>query len=429
MKSEKAGWTRFAEKDVFSGRPLLSLPGCKNVIALSTGVELTLWGNLVELTFNPILAESRAILHANDLIDADVTLQRGRIVLRNLKKGEQDATARVRFNNPTLAVEDHFDIVLHGGAAVVLERFSVLDREEPFYDNPKDPDRLGPTATMWVYANGGSANIRAGQVSYALDKTQQPTLEWRSRGGVLGPPPPKTMPAAPPAVPPPLEDKADQQARDKVVKAHAELVALLDKKEIDVALAETMQSVQKSADRDQAAGKPLSPDTYLRWQYAIRCYAAIDDVEFLFREFAADPTPLLIRGLDMQTLQQWLALGRENDYQMLDVVQKNYRSKTTSLNIMHLFHMISTEDAAKPGTYEHLIEGLNNDLMPIRTLCHSHLFGLVPEGRKIFYDPAAPPQIRQRAVREWSMLIPPGKLPPSMMPPVKKDKEKEKDKS
>ncbi len=427
MKSEKAGWTRLADKDVTSGRPLLSLPGDKNAIRLNSGVEFTLWGNLFELTSNPILAESRAVLHANDLLDADVTLQRGRIVLRNEKKGQQNALVRVRFNNPSLPGEAHFDITLHGGAAVVLERFSIIGRE-PFYDDPMDKRREGPTAIVWVFAYGGSANIRSGDVSYLLDDSQLPMLEWVSRRGVLGPPDdPKRAPLAPAATPRVLKDKADQQAREKVIKSHAELVGLLQDKEIDVALAEIIERVQKDANRDLVAGKPISADAYIRWQYAIRCYAAIDNVEFLFSEFIANPTPLPIRGLYMQTLQQWIALGRPNDYLLLDVVQKNYRSKTASLNIMHLFHPTSERDSLKPETYEHLIEGLNNELMPIRMLSHWHLVNLEPMGWKIPYDPAAEPQMRQRAVRDWLMLIPPGKLPPSLtQPPMKKEKGKGK---
>ena len=255
-------------------------------------------------------------------------------------------------------------------------------------------------------------------------------LQWISRGGPLGPPPPNTMPPVPPATPPPAKDKTEQQVRDKFVKAHVELVTLLQTKEINVALAEIMESVQKAAARDLVAGKPISPDAYLRWQYNIRCCAAIDNVDLLFGEFIANPTPLPIRALYMQTLQHWISLGRENDYQLLDVVQKNYRSKTTSLNIMHLFHPITREEAFRPETYEHLIEGLNNELMPIRMLCHWHLVNLEPQGlQKIPYDPAAEPQLRQRAVRDWLTLIPPGKLPPSMtQQPMKKDKEKEKGK-
>ena len=81
LKSEKAGWTRLPEKEITSGRPLLSLPGSKNVIALDSGVELMLWGHI------DVLAESRAILHANDLLDADLTLQRGRIIVAIPRRG------------------------------------------------------------------------------------------------------------------------------------------------------------------------------------------------------------------------------------------------------------------------------------------------------------------------------------------------------
>lgn len=433
FKSPKVGWTRVIDKDVLSARPLLALPGTKSTIALNSGVEVTLWGNLAELTFNPFLAESRALLHANDLLDADITMQRGRLLVRNGKKGDKDALVRVRFDNPTLprkddparSEEEHFDLVLRGGAAVVFERYSTMDQNEQFYDDPKDPDRLGPTATMWVFAYGGSANIRCAQVAYALEQGQQPILRWDSRQGTLTPPDAKLAPPAPPATPPALKEKGDQLVREKVLKARAEVESYLEKNDIAVALAEMMQSVQKSADRDTTAGKQILPDTYIRWQYVIRCYAATDDADSLFRDFAANPTPLQIRGLYMQALQQWLTNGREYDYLLLDVVRKNYR-KTESLNILSLFHPTSAKDALKPETYEHLIENLNNDLLPIRALSHMHLFVLVPEGRKIFYDPAVEAPIRMRAVREWLTIVPPGKLPPGLMPPTKKDKEKSK---
>jgi hypothetical protein len=249
-----------------------------------------------------------------------------------------------------------------------------------------------------------------------------PTLQWVSVKGNLTPPPPRTVPPPPSLDPPPLKDKSDQQARDLAVKASLEVVKLLEKKEIDVALAEVMASVQKAAERDMVANKPIQAETYVRWRHAIRCYAAIDDVNFLFGEFCSDTTPLPLRGLYMATLQQWLPQARDNDYILFEAVRKNYR-KTESVNIMQLFHPISREAMEKPDTWEHLIEGLNNDLMPIRALSHAHLFVLVPRGQKIFFDPAAPAQIRQKAVREWLQIIPPGKLPPSDAPPQPKRKD------
>jgi hypothetical protein len=119
--------------------------------------------------------------------------------------------------------------------------------------------------------------------------------------------------------------------------------------------------------------------------------------------------------LGAQTLQQWLGLNRDHDYQLLEVV-RNYhkKSKFVPIKIMELFHSISGEDARKPATYQLLVEGLNNDLMPIRTLSHWHLLQLVPAGAEIVYDPAMPPERRVRASRQWTDLI--------TAPPKKKDK-------
>ena len=67
-----------------------------------------------------------------------------------------------------------------------------------------------------------------------------------------------------------------------------------------------------------------------------------------------------MRGYYMLTLRNWIALDRDNDYKLLDVVRRNYR-KTESYNIMHLFHLIPNDRMMKPETYENLIEGLNDD--------------------------------------------------------------------
>ena len=84
---------------------------------------------------------------------------------------------------------------------------------------------------------------------------------------------------------------------------------------------------------------------------------------------------------------------------------------------MELFHQISAENAAKPATYQNLIEGLNNDLLPIRSAEPLAFDCAGAGGRGIAYDAAMPRQMREAAVRQWLMLIPPGKLPPP-----KKDK-------
>src|ERR1700686_2185795 len=110
----------------------------------------------MSLDLGPVL-ESRATVHVPATpLDADVTLERGRIALRNQKADGKDALIRLRFNNPTQPKkkdkgkdEEYFDIRLSAtGAAVVVDRFCVMMADEPFYDDPDDLLRKGPTAFL-----------------------------------------------------------------------------------------------------------------------------------------------------------------------------------------------------------------------------------------------------------------------------------------
>ena len=421
-KPRTGGWERVAEKKVDSGRPLLSLSGSKSVVALESGVELTLWGNLPEQTRDVSVLESRAIVHSSvPQIDADMTLERGRIILRNKKTKGKDALIRVRFNDPTLGKEEFFDIVLNGaGAAVVVDRACGLDRNEPFFEDAKDPNRKGPTCIMKVFAYELSANVRSGDAWYFVSKMQQPMLE---RSSLVGKPviPEKVVP--PPWINgmPDLKDEGDRLARKKSIEAHDKLAKTLETKPIDVALAEAYQTAQTDAQKEMIGGKLLpSLDTFTLWRHAIRCSAAVDDVSTIYDQFAQPLTPIFIRGLCMQTLQQWIAWNRDQDYVLLKAVRASH-PKTVSVKIMELFHGISTEDASKPATYQQLIENLNNDVLPIRTLSHWHLLHLAPAGNEIPYDPAMPQDRRLLAIGQWIRLIPPGQLP-GAGPPMKKKK-------
>ncbi len=426
-KPDKSGWTRIAGKGTpaVSGRSLLSLPGSKCAVALDSGVELTLWGNLVESNPDPLLSESRATLHSHDLLDADLTLERGRILLRNNKKGEREALARVRFNDPMQTKEDYFDIVMQPGAAVAIELVADLDPAEPFFEDPKNPMRKGPIAVIRVFAFAGFSTIRHEEKSpHSLDETQHTLAQWQNREGTLVT---QSLKAAPPWFKgkTPLKDKNEQMARDKAIEAHEYLAKLMDKdnKQIDVALAEITQTVQQSAQREIDKQKFMSLETYILWRHALRCTAAIDDTNSLFDTLATDGTPVAMRAECITLLRHWLAQERDNDYQLLEIVRKNNIKKTPSIKIMELFHIFPQAEAKKPATYQHLIESLNNELMPIRMLSHWHLVAyLAPAGRSIPYDPSMPRAQREMAVRAWMSLIPPGQLPPTSPPTKKKDK-------
>ena len=59
-----------------------------------------------------------------------------------------------------------------------------------------------------------------------------------------------------------------------------------------------------------------------------------------------------------------------------------------------------------------LINLLGSDKRFIRGLAYWHLSRLVPEGKKLGYDPFAPQEARDAAEKKWKELIPAGKLPP-----------------
>jgi len=80
--------------------------------------------------------------------------------------------------------------------------------------------------------------------------------------------------------------------------------------------------------------------------------------------------------------------------------------------VLQLLHSFGEEQLSQPEIYELLIEYLGHEKLAIRGLANWHLVRLVPEGKKIGYDPHATPEERARAQAEWRKLIPPGSLPP-----------------
>ncbi len=410
-------WTRIAGKNeaVHSNRSLVSLPGSKSVIGLDTQVEVTLWGNLPEVTLDSLSSECRVTLHPHATLDADLTLDRGKIIVRNTRK-ESNAIVRVRFDNPMLREESYVDITLYGpDAAVVVERFSALDRNEPFFENPKDPLRKGPTVVMRLLALSKSASLRSGQLTHVIDDKNQPIVEWHSRRGVISPAPQTPLPPWVQGTPP-LKTDSDKVAREKALHAHRMLASILDKKTAKIGLAELSQQAQDDASRELLADKKILPETFAMWRHAVRCTVAIDDIGSLYEDFSQERTPMPIRGLLLISIHQWLGLHRDHDYRMLEMLGK----KTVSIKIIGLFHKISEDQARDPETYQTLIEGLDNNLLSIRVLCHWHLSALVPAGQAIPYDPTGLRQMREEAVQNWMRLIPPGSLPPVGVP--KKDK-------
>jgi hypothetical protein len=375
------------------------------------------------MTLDSTVFESRVVVHSPGPFHADLTIERGRVILHAKKGGETHV--RVRFHDPTNVKEDFVDITLDGSnAAVIVDRYCMLDRDEPFHDDPKDPARKGPVAHLRIFAFEGSAYVRYGGERLRIDRSNQPMLTWQSRQGSMALPQKFAEPPWWKGVPD-LPKDSDKQGRAYALAAHKRLADMFTSKEpksIFVVLAEIDQVIQRNAEKELLAAKFVAPETYALWNHAIRCAVAVDNLGYVFDEFSQEKRPIYIRYLCIQPIQQWMALSRDHDYLFLRVAQDQLRKKNEAQRVTELFHMISTEDALKPATYQHLIDGLNNDLPAIRMLSHFHLVQLVPEGAKIPYDPAMPRGTRIQAVNEWRALLPPGEIRPREPTKTKKDK-------
>ena len=87
--------------------------------------------------------------------------------------------------------------------------------------------------------------------------------------------------------------------------------------------------------------------------------------------------------------------------------------------MLELLHDFGPDDLARPATYQYLISHLDSDQLFVRGLAYWHLSRLVPEGKKFGYDPHAPKEEREAAIKKWKELLPDGKLP---APPKDKGK-------
>jgi hypothetical protein len=415
QQDDRSEWKRLTatKPAVFSGRPLVSLPGARSVVELKTGVRLTLWGYLPELWPAPPLLESVAEVHFNDDsgLDLDMTLYRGRILLTN-DRPNRPVRIRMRFENPgNPEAKEYFDIVLQEkGAELLVDRWSLFPVTEPFYKDPKNANRLGPVAEMGLVAMRGEVFLKANDLPYRLVAPPQKgpsILAWSSPKGLNGPHTldklPETLSASPPFfVPAGLDEKKGKESasrlRSDMLKARDYFGAELGpKKNIAVVLTDAMSSQNPTHRR-----------------LAVRCYGALNDFESLIDALSQEKFPD-VRQAAVESLQSWIASSRDAEYKLFALLQKKYRyTLGQSAIIMDLLHTTthSAHLRAQPETYKALIGHLNNDLLIIRELAAWHLYRLVPSAIQTIpsYDTADRAACR-KAQEAWGKLQLPPKTP------------------
>ncbi len=379
----QTAWQRVnADAAINSEDELLSLPGCRSHVHLASGVNASLWGTFPGDGSPVALFESASTLHSAPEFDADVTLGRGRISMANTKSNP--ARVRVRFHTEV------WELALEPAAEVAIEVSGA-----PVYGFVKEPDKAtAPQAFVAIFVLKGTAELKVQSRSHLMREPPGPAMFfWSNSGGASpGPQSLATVPAWAGSRTPPARTNQ-----------------LLDN------LGSRLRSGTPPDEVITEFAKESDPPSQ---RLGILCLAAIGKLPTLL-DALADERSADARRAAIESLRHWIGQRASNDHELYTALEKKYRGGPAEI-IMNLLHGFSPEQRSKPETYEHLIEYLKSDKLPIRELAWMHLL-LMPETQEIAktipFDPAGGVDQRSAAYSRWKELVPDGKMP-SKAPPT-----------
>ena len=107
-------------------------------------------------------------------------------------------------------------------------------------------------------------------------------------------------------------------------------------------------------------------------------------------------------------VRHWIGRGPGQDQRLYNGLIARKYSPREAKAMLELLHSFGDELLARPETYQMLINYLGSERTSLRELAYWHLSRLVPGGKALGYDPLAPKEQRDAAIKEWRKL----ELPP-----------------
>jgi hypothetical protein len=393
LRREKplATWKLVDKKEtIYSGDLLMGMPDAQ-VQSRNGAVRLDFLTDLDRNSPYPI-HECAVLLHDNPKVDLDVTLDRGRIDLVNVKK-KGKALVHVHVWKGTWELT-----LLEPGAAIALELYGRWPRGVTF--KPKPGPKDVPTADLILLVLKGEVEVEHGGYEHTLKAPPGPAIiEWDSASGADDAPEfVKELPAW--AQPGGEKTKVAKTKKAVLERFRKAMIA----KSIDEAVQDFLHS-DKPADR----------------ALAVYVMGALDDLHDLGKALHETKYPDVWEH-GVLALRHWIGRAPGQDLLLYDRLCKvrNY-SEVDAQTTIQLLHSFGEEDLC-PECYEMLIDYLEHEHLGIRGLANWHLSRLVPEGKKFGYNPLDPKKKREAAIAKWRKCIPKGKLPPR--PKAKEEKEK-----
>jgi hypothetical protein len=374
---------------VFSTDPLVSLPGYLSEVRLDSGVQLQLRGLVPQFATDVMmnfLSESSVALHPSKDVDVDFTLNSGRVYLAN-HKDQGPARVRLRFDREiwelTLAEPD---------TEVIVE---LIKR---YFGDFRWQDGEEPLANVYLAILKGKGTFKRDYNSFNLEMPGPAFVMWDNKGRGLSERQPLQRPFPQWDKAPPANKEADEMgtALEDLSKR------MTDKKSVDVALVEGLQS-------DRPSQRLLS----------IYCLGALDEVRRLL-DVLGDEDPN--RGIDritaVRVLQRWISRGPQAGKLLFDhekrsgILTENRKYLTGEAEtILKLLYGFSVAESRSPDTYRVLADYLLSPKIAIRELAIGHLYAM---GAPVKFNPAWSDAERQKAAAEVNKMVDDHKLPPPL---------------
>jgi hypothetical protein len=382
--------TRFrtlpASADLYSGDLLVSLPGGA-LTSRNGAVAVKSLADYDARSSLPIL-ETALILHDSKDLDLDLTLDRGRIDISNVRTTGA-ATVRAHF------WDQSWKIVLDSPesrvAIEMIGRWPSGARFKPLAPSDDPAKAPGPVASVVLVVLSGSASVHVGGLTLALKAPPGPAqLTWNSLVG---------------ARPQPLKlDKLPEWA-------DPESASSKESKQFAQALEKFR--LARADDSTKAIETFLASPDPIDQRIALVTLGGLDDLETLGKSLVA------ARSLDqwefgITVLRHWLGRSRGQDQRYYEILTttRGYTPGQAQIIVQLLFGF-SADDLAQSETYEVLIDYLIHDKPAIRNLAAWHLVRLVPQGKSIAHKPNGSLDDAEATHAAWKKLIPAGALPPT----------------
>ncbi len=373
-------WQVVKEKQAIAPGQLLL--GMIHAAVANKDVKVAIFGDPDGTSPLPILETAFSLQQEKD-VDLSCTLERGRIVLTNLKE-KGSATVRLHLRDWT------GDVVLTTpGAEVMLTLFGRWPRGVPFNKDAKPTD--GPPLAWNVLVLKGEAMLKGPKREVAMKAPPGPALfEGDSIGVPVG------APEHLDKLPAWATSEGDSERGKKLKALAARIRQDFAEKSIDEATSNLLASKEVS---DQRA--------------AVVLLAATDNLKRIGEVLGNARSPE-IWDTAVLALRNWIGRGPGQDMKLYQgLIDFGKYEPVEAETVLYLLHSFGDDDLKHPETYQLLVKELESERLAIRGLANWHLIRLVPAGRKIGYDPLAPKEERAKTAAEWRKLIPPGKLPPA----------------